>query len=560
MKTPSEHFISIQTKFIILIISSVLLVALVVGGVGVHSSMQVIDNDSRKIMNLTITDEANQLNTKLRTMRQSVEVASASAVDSLQNWQDLRNSLTRLSYLYSIEVIFNRMAENDPSIISYYYQLNPDLCGATDAGIHYTRHPYTQSFQPDPTIDLKAYPSGSPSTEWYYLPSENGKPYWLSPKFNRRLNKYVISYVVPVYKYSHLVGVVGMDLDFTEITRSLDLLKPYSHANAFLLDKNGRMAYHQNMRAGVYYPGVKLGLREVARRIRIQSGKDLLVSYELDGVKKKLTWRSLDNDMKLVLAAPAEEIDAIRNRLVIRCISATLLICIFFVCITISLVGHIIRPLRKLSYSASRIASGDLDIHLIPETNDEVGALTKSFEVTAASLKKYISDVQLLAYRDPLTGVKSKTAYVDEIHRIESLISNKSERFALVLCDLNHLKRINDSLGHEEGDRYITNSCFYICTVFLHSPVYRIGGDEFVIILLGTDYDYRRSLLESFEQGMERAQEHAKSPEEAISIAYGMAEFDPDDPDHYPNYQALFRDADQRMYQKKKAMNGLRSN
>ena len=59
---------------------------------------------------------------------------------------------------------------------------------------------------------------------------------------------------------------------------------------------------------------------------------------------------------------------------------------------------------------------------------------------------------------------------------------------------------------------------------------------------------------------MERAQEHAKSPEEAISIAYGMAEFDPEDPDHYPNYQALFRDADQRMYQKKKAMNGLRSN
>lgn len=560
MKAPSEHFISIQTKFIILIICSVLLAASVVGGVGIHSSMQVIDNDSRKIMNLTIADEANQINAKLKTMRQSVEAASVSAIDHLQNWRDLQDVLTRTSYLYSTEIMFNRMAENDKNILSYYFQINPDLCGASDAGIHYTRHPYTHAFQPDPSIDLNAYPTGSPSTDWYYLPATNGKPYWLSPKFNRRLNKYIISYVVPVYKYGNLVGVVGMDLDFTEITHSLDLLKPYPNANAFLLDEDGRMAYHQTMRSGVYYPGVKLSLREVARRIRIQNGKDILVSYELDGIQKKLTWRSIDNNMKLVLSAPAAEIDAIRNQLVVRVISATILIGVFFVCITISLVGHIIRPLQKLSYSASRIASGDLDIHLVPETNDEVGALTKSFEVTAASLKKYITNVQLLAYRDPLTGVKSKTAYVDEIQVMEHDIATGKQPFAIILCDVNHLKRINDTYGHETGDQYIINSCFYICTVFIHSPVYRIGGDEFVIVLRGSDYKNRATLLESFEEGMRESANTKTAPEDIISVAFGIAEYDPDNPDHYPNYSALFRDADQNMYQKKKEMNAVRDN
>jgi GGDEF domain-containing protein len=53
------------------------------------------------------------------------------------------------------------------------------------------------------------------------------------------------------------------------------------------------------------------------------------------------------------------------------------------------------------------------------------------------------------------------------------------------MFDLNDLKHINDRYGHERGDEYIVNCCRLICQVFKHSPVFRIGGDEFVALLRG---------------------------------------------------------------------------
>ena len=67
----------------------------------------------------------------------------------------------------------------------------------------------------------------------------------------------------------------------------------------------------------------------------------------------------------------------------------------------------------------------------------------------------------------------------------ETMKTNKHTKFALVECDINGLKGINDTYGHEIGDVYIVNSCRGICSVFKHSPVFRIGGDEFVVILQG---------------------------------------------------------------------------
>ena len=150
-------------------------------------------------------------------------------------------------------------------------------------------------------------------------------------------------------------------------------------------------------------------------------------------------------------------------------------------------------------------------------------------------------------HRDPLTGVKSKYAHTEKrkqlIHRIRS---GDTKPFAIVVCDLNGLKQINDKYGHATGDRYIQNGASIICKIFKHSPVYRIGGDEFVVLLEGDDYENRTELLESLAG---RIEENIKNND--VVLAWGMSEFNPEtDRDS----DSVFVRADQAMYRKKQEL------
>ncbi|MCR5268180.1 MAG: diguanylate cyclase, partial [Lachnospiraceae bacterium] len=110
---------------------------------------------------------------------------------------------------------------------------------------------------------------------------------------------------------------------------------------------------------------------------------------------------------------------------------------------------------------------------------------------------KALNTEKELARRDELTGIKNKTAYHELEETVQAGIDSGEEplSFAIVVCDANNLKTINDSEGHAAGDVYIRESAKLLCDVFDHSPVFRIGGDEFVAFLKGADYENREELM-----------------------------------------------------------------
>ena len=149
-----------------------------------------------------------------------------------------------------------------------------------------------------------------------------------------------------------------------------------------------------------------------------------------------------------------------------------------------------------------------------------------------------------LAYTDSLTGVKNTHAYVETEKALDERIADgKIREFGVVVFDMNGLKMVNDTKGHDAGDRYIKDACRMICRQFMHSPVYRIGGDEFVAILEGEDYQNRKNLIASFENQVE---ENLKSG--LAVVASGLAVFRREQ-DH--SYRRVFERADQRMYDRK---------
>ena len=157
-----------------------------------------------------------------------------------------------------------------------------------------------------------------------------------------------------------------------------------------------------------------------------------------------------------------------------------------------------------------------------------------------------------LARRDELTGVKNKTAYKELEQSVQENMDNGLDylSFALVVCDANNLKQINDSHGHNAGDEYIRASANLLCNIFVHSPVFRVGGDEFVVFLRGNDYFYRDELMEKLRNLVLENKQRGIG----VTLASGIAEYNSETDNFVSD---IFNRADKEMYEDKKKLKSL---
>lgn len=184
------------------------------------------------------------------------------------------------------------------------------------------------------------------------------------------------------------------------------------------------------------------------------------------------------------------------------------------------------------------------------EEGISMDTLEKQISSMQTELRTQIAQVHGQANTDELTGVKSKHAYFKRENELdEKLKTGALSDFAIVVCDVNGLKKINDTQGHKAGDEYIRRACKMICDVFSHSPVYRVGGDEFVALLTGRDYENRSILMRELHQ---LSSAHITTDEAIVSA--GLAEYDPDR-DH--SVREIFERADATMYQDKTLLKSL---
>ncbi|MBO4456506.1 MAG: diguanylate cyclase [Butyrivibrio sp.] len=273
----------------------------------------------------------------------------------------------------------------------------------------------------------------------------------------------------------------------------------------------------------------------------------------------------------------------IRKYIITMVICAIVLALIFVSGMILWLNERVIIPLQKVESTARRFSEeshsqkdpslllmDDPDVH----TGDELESLADTIVAMSRDLRDYASDlvrsshriqnmtlemtrVNEFALRDALTGVKNKAAY-DKIEvRLNSDIITQTAQFGMLMVDLNYLKKINDTFGHEAGDLYIKNMCNLICNIFENSPVFRVGGDEFVVLLENKDYTLRDELLDSLKSKMEELQNNKSlQPWERVSAAIGLAIYDENKDDEA---DSVLKRADRLMYQNKKDMKAVRT-
>ena len=173
-----------------------------------------------------------------------------------------------------------------------------------------------------------------------------------------------------------------------------------------------------------------------------------------------------------------------------------------------------------------------------------------------STVRKHADTMNELATKDALTGIFNKTAYDSEVGRIEWEMADGDIEFGIAMIDLNFLKRINDTFGHEHGNIAIKKLCHIVCSIFEHSKVFRIGGDEFVVILENEDYKNVYLLVDMFKIKLENMKhDDTLEPWERVSASIGVALYDPIIDDSFAN---VFKRADKLMYKHKKEMKAMR--
>ncbi len=151
-----------------------------------------------------------------------------------------------------------------------------------------------------------------------------------------------------------------------------------------------------------------------------------------------------------------------------------------------------------------------------------------------------------MANTDSMTGVRNKHAYTDaETYLNQMIKDNLIDKLGIIVCDINGLKHVNDTEGHAAGDQLIKDASSLICEYFNHGAVYRIGGDEFAVILQEKGFDTMHEVLAGINREVE---ENLKKNKVVVSVGY--SELTSDD----RLVHDVFERADKMMYERKQQL------
>ena len=149
-------------------------------------------------------------------------------------------------------------------------------------------------------------------------------------------------------------------------------------------------------------------------------------------------------------------------------------------------------------------------------------------EKKAREEEHLVNDLNRRVYVDALTSVRNKGAFNNYVKDLqERLDGGEQIDFAMGVFDCDNLKQINDHNGHDKGDIYIKTACTLICKTFDHSPVFRIGGDEFAVVLQNDDFTNRDELAHRFSVVQREKCAMAENRWEEPHVAMGIAVYDP---------------------------------
>lgn len=341
---------SIRTKITVSIILCSLISSVLISVITISYSSKTATKDAQTQLAMTCENAGGEINALVSRIEQSVDTVSDMTLkeldfDKFQTDPAYADSLTE-----SLREEFTTFAEHTDGAICAYIRYNPDYTNPT-SGIFLTRPDTKSEFTSTVPTDFSIYEKDDLAhVGWYYIPVENKAPIWMDPYLNENVNIYMISYVVPLYVDGVSVGIIGMDIDFAQITDFTDSVTAFDSGYSFLVGADGIIQHHAMLDAGTDMATYGNGeLADVGAFLQDDANQSSIIRYTWNGSEKYLTFSTMDMGMKLALTVPATEVNAGAREVVVWTLGAFAIGIVVSVVLGVIIGTSISRPIKKIT-------------------------------------------------------------------------------------------------------------------------------------------------------------------------------------------------------------------
>ena len=536
---------SIRTRITVIIVIAIILSTGITMALGVWDVVSIGQTSSKQSLELLCENGEKNLDYYFESVGQSVEMVASYAESDLEQLGEDKIE----EHIAHVDTLFGKVARHTSGVMTYYYRIDPsvskDVKGfwfVNEGGAGFKEHEVTAIEEYDTT--------DTSSLVWFTVPKSTGKPVWLPPYVTENLDVLVLSYNVPIYKDGQFIGVVGIELDYTTMANLVDNIRLYENGYAFINDAQGNIIYH---------PYIDVACHTEENKPKVPAGlidSKQIVRYDYEGEEKMACCMELSNGMRLNVSVPVSEINGNWESLIAKTLVVCIILLIVFTLITIHFADSITKPLIDLTKAAEKAGQGDYDVSLEYHSNDEVGVLSKAFELLIARIKSDIDELNGLNNRlkednlsleaattkDSLTGVKNRFALRRDYEKYDDT------NVHIMMLDIDDFKKVNDRYGHSVGDYLLRKVGDALSEFFGADYSYRYGGDEFMVIFPDVEEEKFKILIQEMEARLnDISLEDKKFPVHfSAGYVYGKTLLQDD-------LRLMLRQADELLYKAKRA-------
>ena len=415
---------SIKTKIIVTVILCSLVSTFICGAISIVNSVSTSYEDSQQEMQLKCVSQSDELDTMMQNVSQSVEMVYSIAVAKLEHAASFRTSRDYVdTYTKQMLPILMQSAQNTKGALTAYIRYNPEFTEPT-SGLFLTRNNSDSEFESVTPTDFSMYdPSDVEHVGWYYIPVQNGKETWMEPYLNSNIGVYMISYVIPIEVDGESIGIIGMDIDFSEFTDTIDSLSIFDSGYGFLVNESGKVMYHKDLEIGSNLADADSGLQAVVDALGNEQTEETAVSYTYQGKDKVMYYKTLENGMRFVLTAPKTELQEKSRQLAKQIFGGAAFAMILTIIIGTVLGFTITKPITQIDGIVKQtaefeFASNPANQHLY-KRKDETGRMAISLHNMRKNLRQMVANI-----RHVYTDLKNTTEQLsDTTKRVREMSS-----------------------------------------------------------------------------------------------------------------------------------------
>lgn len=373
-------------------------------------------------------------------------------------------------------------------------------------------------------------------------------------------------------------AVIGTGVDLTDFINSV-VGNTQPGVTNLLLDRNGAIQAHQDVskidfasiakesrneqQSTIFdmLPGAgdRVGLASAFETLAAGSGDTQVLRLSIQG-QERVAGVTYLPEIKWFLVTLTHP-EAAESRHYVTAVAAVM---IGALALTLLLAGlafnrMVLRRLAAFDGAARRIASGNYAVTIDAGAHDELGRLARTFQTMANRVAAHTTELESqvaqrtqvlerLAYADFLTGLLNRRGIIDRLEMERNRLARQHTRLGVIILDLDYFKRINDSHGHDAGDRALVHVANVIRGVMRSYDVCaRWGGEEFLVIVPGiADRDTLLRAAEKLRNEIRAKPFDAGTGEIPITASVGCYLADPAE-----STDAMLKAADDALYRAK---------